>query len=126
MIAKITKRPSMAAWVTFAIILDRENQKASIHGRTIHKSIAKSTNKKWALGPFHSPPLYRIQTPATRILRWCYLCSHPCSRRSKTVHPWPVCTCAFVLNAKIKKRPSMAGLSNEAKKGLTWRPLKNW
>jgi hypothetical protein len=47
MIAKIKKRPSMAA------LFKR----------------AKYTNKKWAQGPFHSPPLYRIQTPATRILR---------------------------------------------------------
>jgi hypothetical protein len=51
MIAKIKKRPSV--------------------GRTFQK--AKSTNKKWAQGPFHSPPLYRIQTPATRILRWAEL-----------------------------------------------------
>jgi hypothetical protein len=48
LIAEIKKRPSMAAL----------------------SNGAKSTNKKWAQGPFHSSPLYRVQTPATRILRW--------------------------------------------------------
>jgi hypothetical protein len=69
MIAKIKKRPSMAASVLVLSSLKARITKRPSMAALLEKANPKSTNKKWAQGPFHSPPLYRIQTPATRILR---------------------------------------------------------
>jgi hypothetical protein len=75
LIAKIKKRPSLAALSFLTIVLI-----AKVKKRPSMAALFNSLKQKWALGPFHSPPLYRVQTPATR---------NPCAEKIKAQNGAP-------------------------------------